>query len=565
MRAPEAGGVMKNAYSDEWWNGIQVLGWILFRARETVDELGDGTAQLLLEMIDKAPHELLAPYVSKFPQERALDELLQAMRTDRLKWSYSTSTLRGTPEMASRLDLALHHHYGMYAHGPLSNKPVHELSELRFRRADVLMQWLTQAEGPCRTPSNSPYWDVLQILAWVATRSPYWTDFADGFESGSHMAVVPDLPKSITGKPYREQRHHRGVALAMLMLNISREKREFGIDLPPPQELWLKVVAAHESGALKLIGMPADGGEPASLAPHALQGCEIYENAQLGAYVSRRTSGVIGRPLWHGLRALAAEVQAAFPRPRELQITVSWTALEDEPSPHVDFLAAVDWIARLQCAEIEGDSEGPHENTLPDGMRAQPYSFEKWEAAKEKLRHKLQSESLVATGYRTGVSSRDPVPAHFWIDALIDDFHSNAFVPSTKHIYIDGDREPMRSDVGWTRIKVPKSGLEVSFSAVSANTLSSVSLVANQPHAASMLNATPRPRGPAPVLRNKIAGRMLKELNDGARAASALEADTEEALRAQYGGSRQTVRLARDAALSEFRQNNSDKTATSDK
>jgi hypothetical protein len=230
-------------------------------------------------------------------------------------------------------------------------------------------------------------------------------------------------------------------------------------------------------------------------------------------------------------------------------------SFEDDSPLDVDFRAAVEWIARHHCAEVEGDSEGPHESI----------SGEKWEAAKEKLRHKLRRGSLVATGYRSGAVWSDPVPAHFWIDALIDELHSKAFVPSTKHIILDEVREPMRSGVGWTRITVPKSGLEVSFSDVSANTPSSAPLVASQLHPASIHNATPRRRGPPPALRNEIAGRMLKELNDGARAASALEADTEEALRAQYGGSRETVRLARDAALSEFRQNNSDKTATSDK
>jgi len=75
----------------------------------------------------------------------------------------------------------------------------------------------------------------------------------------------------------------------------------------------------------------------------------------------------------------------------------------------------------------------------------------------------------------------------------------------------------------------------------------------------------PRRRGPRPEKRSAIITQMLKHLNTGVRKSEELFADTEEALAAQYKASRQTVREARHAALSEFQRANPDKTPTRDK
>ena len=72
-------------------------------------------------------------------------------------------------------------------------------------------------------------------------------------------------------------------------------------------------------------------------------------------------------------------------------------------------------------------------------------------------------------------------------------------------------------------------------------------------------------RGPRSEKRAKTAQIMLAELIDGQRTPEELKADTEEAMRALYGYSRQTVREARQIALSEFEKRNTDKTPSNNK
>jgi len=122
----------------------------------------------------------------------------------------------------------------------------------------------------------------------------------------------------------------------------------------------------------------------------------------------------------------------------------SWTPIEDELSADVDLLAAVDWIARHRVT-----------------YRAE----DRWEAAKLLLKYALQDDSvkLVAEGRSTVDNSRGPIPSMFWIDAIIDDFHNNAFDiafdKTVKFIYIDGVREPMRGDSGYKHVYLKKSAV----------------------------------------------------------------------------------------------------------
>lgn len=141
---------MRNSYQDDWWNGVQALGWILFRAPETVDALGDGGSHLLLQMKDEAPHEVRAEFVSQFPQEGAMDALLKAMRAGQVRWTHSPANVEGTAGEASRLDIAPHHTHGLYAHAPFfgihaaGDKSTERIG-LMFRREDMLKHW--PAEG----------------------------------------------------------------------------------------------------------------------------------------------------------------------------------------------------------------------------------------------------------------------------------------------------------------------------------------------------------------------------------------------------------------------------------
>src|SRR6266404_1970550 len=72
-----------------------------------------------------------------------------------------------------------------------------------------------------------------------------------------------------------------------------------------------------------------------------------------------------------------------------------------------------------------------------------------------------------------------------------------------------------------------------------------------------MIEKGERPtRGPDPLKQDAIKARMLVDL----RAGIPLHTWTEEAMAEEYDANRETVRKARTAALSELRQNNSDKT-----
>jgi hypothetical protein len=449
---------MHNSFDDEWWNGVQAVGWILFRAPETVNELGNNDSSLLLQMVQEAPLEVLAAYAIKFPHERALDELLSAMRTGKVAWRRAGALVDSTAGEAASLDLVLHHYLGVSVDAPPFAQHSEQVTpaSVLFRKVDVMSEWRAAEDdlSPKREPS--PYWDMLQIMAWVATREMAWVEKMDGYEDGSHMAIVPEIPKSITGKPYREQRHHRQFALSTLLISLQTEFRVGGQRIES-SVVWSRIVAAHESGTLTLIARPAAGGEPIPIERHALDATALFSDQKIGTYIGRASAPSRGRPLWYRVRALATQVKKAFPRPPDPQIWVSWRSLENEPSPHVDLLAAIEWIARHHCAEVVGNSNGPHENVLQDGTRVQPYSGEKWDVAKTLLRHKLQSGNLSATGRSTSGETRQLIPADFWIDAGIDDFYSNAFDPSKKHIDIDGVRERMRSDVGWKEVRLTKS------------------------------------------------------------------------------------------------------------
>jgi hypothetical protein len=61
-----------------------------------------------------------------------------------------------------------------------------------------------------------------------------------------------------------------------------------------------------------------------------------------------------------------------------------------------------------------------------------------------------------------------------------------------------------------------------------------------------------KPPGPPPVLRTACKEKMLADLEQGRRTAEELAGDTLAALAAQYGGSLNTAKAARDEALSEF-------------
>lgn len=64
--------------------------------------------------------------------------------------------------------------------------------------------------------------------------------------------------------------------------------------------------------------------------------------------------------------------------------------------------------------------------------------------------------------------------------------------------------------------------------------------------------AAPRKRGPRPALAQGVERRMLDDLQSGHVTREELAGWTEEALKAQYGASRDTCRKARKAALSKF-------------
>ncbi len=65
-------------------------------------------------------------------------------------------------------------------------------------------------------------------------------------------------------------------------------------------------------------------------------------------------------------------------------------------------------------------------------------------------------------------------------------------------------------------------------------------------------DTAPRKRGPRPALGQRIERRMLEDLATGKVTREALADRTEEALKAEYGASRDTCRKARRAALSKF-------------
>jgi hypothetical protein len=75
---------------------------------------------------------------------------------------------------------------------------------------------------------------------------------------------------------------------------------------------------------------------------------------------------------------------------------------------------------------------------------------------------------------------------------------------------------------------------------------------ANEPAAKGGADAGRRKRGPRPALANRIEQRMLDDLKSGHVSRDDLAGWTEEALKAEYGASRDTCRKARKAALSKF-------------
>lgn len=162
---------MANSFDSEWWNGVQAVGWILFRAPETVELLEEGRAAPLLEMIEGAPYEIAREYgAAKFSHDSAFNDLLHQMCAGRVRWTHSVDNIEGSTADASRLDIAFHHHFGLYAHTPLfgpdsSNKNHVERISLRFRRDELMVIWpAPETKVPTREPS--PYWDILQIVAY---------------------------------------------------------------------------------------------------------------------------------------------------------------------------------------------------------------------------------------------------------------------------------------------------------------------------------------------------------------------------------------------------------------
>jgi len=97
---------------------------------------------------------------------------------------------------------------------------------------------------------------------------------------------------------------------------------------------------------------------------------------------------------------------------------------------------------------------------LPDGAITEPYSREEWEAAKEKLRHKLSAsrieDRIEANGNKAEGGQREAIPALFWIDALIDDLRSQAFTPRPAD-------SGLPSESGWISVKIGKAALLAAF------------------------------------------------------------------------------------------------------